>query len=92
MMGWDLCNQTTQKAQKDYHCDACHFIQEYLNQGIFSFAEMRQIVKAKRNNWKIKKGEVYEKVSGKWDGDFAVFRAIPAMDALCIEHELYPEE
>ena len=50
--------------QDDYHLsedlvkNACEFINEAINEGYFSFAEMRLIVKAKRNGWKIKKGEI----------------------------------
>lgn len=90
-MGWDLHETSTPKARKDYHCDACDFICEVINEGYFSFAEMRLIAQAKRNGWKIKKGQIYDKTSGKWDGEFSVFRAIPEMNALCLEHDLYYE-
>jgi len=90
-MSWDFYEHSTPKARKDYRCDACEFINEAINEGYFSFAEMRLIVKAKRNGWKIKKGEIYDKCSGKFDGDFSVFRAIPEMNDLCLKHDLYYE-
>lgn len=90
-MGWDFYEATTPKARKEYRCDACEYINSVINEGYFSFAEMRLIVKAKRDGWKIKKGQIYDKVKGKWEGDFSIFRARPEMNELCLKHDLYYE-
>lgn len=77
-------------AKKDYSCDACDYI---LKNGIdgnnYPISELRKIVKAKMNGYKILKGERYVMQVNKLDGDFYVFRAIPEMHELCLKYELY---
>ena len=88
---WDLEKNTEPKAAKDYPCDACEWIFNSINEGIFSFDEMRLIVKAKRDNWKVKKGQKYVKVTGIWNGDWSVFRGRPEIDALCHKYKIYQD-
>lgn len=90
-MGWEVETTSEPIARKNYRCDACDWIHDSINQGIFSFAEYRLIAKARRDNWQIKKDQRYLKVSGKWDGDWSTFRARPEMHDLCVEHEIYQE-
>lgn len=90
-MGWDCYEESTPIARKDYNCDASDFLCEMIGEVKFSFAELRLIVKAKRDKWRIKKGQKYLKVKGKWDGDFCTFRARPELDDICRKHELYYE-
>ncbi|KZX78272.1 hypothetical protein A3715_10415 [Oleiphilus sp. HI0009] len=90
-MSWDFYEQTEPVARKDYRCDATGYLYEVINEGYFSFSDYRLIVKAKRDRWKIKKGQKYIKVVGKWDGEFCTFRARPEMHALCEKHNLYYE-
>ena len=49
------------------------------------------ISKAVAEGCKILKGQRYIKVSGKREGEFAVFRARPEIDAICKKYELYRE-
>lgn len=90
-MSWDFCEVTTQAARKDYRCEASDWVLEQVNEGLFTFAEMRLIVKAKREKWRIKKGQKYIKCQGKYMGEFNVFRARPELDELCRKYELYQE-
>lgn len=90
-MSWDFCETTTQTARKDYRCEASDWIWEQVNEGLFTFAEMRLIVKARREKWRIKKGQKYIKCQGKYMGEFTVFRARPELDELCRKYELYQE-
>lgn len=77
-------------ARKEHNCDACNWI---LNTGIdgmgFSISEKRAIVKARRNKWKITKGQKYIRQSNIKDGDLYTFKAIPELHELCLKHDLY---
>jgi len=76
-------------ARKDYNCSACEWIREDLRD--FTFAEFREIVRAKRNGWKIKKGQRYIKQINICDGDFCVYKAIPEIHDICIENDLFDD-
>jgi len=58
---------------------------------LFTFAERRQIVIARRNGWRIKKGEKYVKQFTKCCGDIGTFRAIPAIHAICVKYKIYQD-
>ena len=79
-------------ARKDHACMACEWL---LNDGLgnieFSISEYRQIVKARRNGWKIKKGQKYLHQVCKHDGEIVDFRAIPEINELCWKHEIYQD-
>ncbi len=91
-MGWDVCTSSTPIARKDYRCEASTWIIECgLGEVTFTFAELRTIAKAKREGWKIKKGQRYFKCAGKWYGEWSTFRARQDMHELCIKYDLYQE-
>jgi hypothetical protein len=90
-MSWSPEHVTEPIARRDYMCDACDWVIEYIGEGIFSFKEYRLIVKIKRNGWKIKAGQKYLKLTGKYEGEWSVFRAIPEMNQLCLDHDLYQQ-
>ena len=77
-------------ARKNHHCDACEFI---LNNGVngngYPISELRIIVKAKRNGYKILKGEKYFNQVGIFDGDFYSFKGIPEIVELCQKYDLF---
>lgn len=85
-----VLSESTPVARKEHRCDACEWI---LSAGIggmgFSISEKRAIVKAKRNNWKIVKGQKYFRQSNIQDGDLVTFKAIPELHELCLKHDLY---
>lgn len=94
---------TTQRARKDYRDDSAEFIKEamdiirhgYLDRGKiikFQFHELRAIAQLKANNWKIKKGQMYEKQFNKMDGDVYTFRTLPAIGDICQKHKLYGDD
>lgn len=76
------------KARKDYNCDATIYLREYGDYDMFTLEEMEII---NNTNGKIKKGETYRKVVGKFEGELYTFRAIPEIDDICLKYELYPE-
>lgn len=89
---YELIRQETPIAQKDYICHASETLMQlpFEDWGL-SFAEYREIVKAKRQKWKIKKGQRYNKYIGLYEGDFCVFRAIPAIDKIYNRVEAYDQ-
>ncbi len=91
-MSVQVLSESTPTARKSHNCDACDFI---LNGGIsgfgYSFAELRLIAKAKKNNFNIVKGQKYINQNNKCMGDIYTFKAIPEMHELCLKYELYDE-
>lgn len=82
-------------ARKEYTCDACLWLtSDYwwrLEKGLFTFNELKEIVKAKQSNWNIQKGQRYRKLIIKDGGEFYVFKAIPAIDDICQKYDFYEE-
>lgn len=87
-----LLSESTPTARKEHVCMASEFVREAMNQGIFTFNEYRDIIKMKRKDWKIKKGEEYLRQGIVSDGHVYTFKANLEMDYLCVEYDLYPEE
>ncbi len=88
----ELISETTPKARKDHYCDASEWLNNNgIGQVSFTFAEYRQIAKAKRNKWRIKKGECYIRQCSKDGSELYTFKAIPAIHKICITNDLYEE-
>mgnify|MGYP003641844858 CR=1 FL=1 len=90
-MSWDFYNLTTQKARKEYRCDAMEIIHNSMAIEEFTQDEQVLIIKAESESCKITKGSIYTKCSGKWDGEFTVFRARIEIDTICLKYDLYAE-
>ena len=90
-MGWDFQKNTIQRARKEYRCDAMEFIDNMMSLEEFTEDEQALILKAKSERCKITKGSIYVKTSGKWEGDFTVFRARLEIDTICLKYDLYAE-
>ena len=85
-------SETMPVARKAYHCDACDWIGNYINDGVtFTIADYRQIVKAKRNQWRIQPGQRYIKQFNTDGNDVWTFRAIPEIHDLCVKYDLYDD-
>jgi hypothetical protein len=89
----DIIREATPTARNDYNCDACEWL---VNNGCdwtdYTYAERRLIVKARRNKWRIQKGDKYYLQVNNYYGDFGQFRAIPEMNDICIKYELYQQD
>ena len=85
-----VLSEQTPTARKEHECMASEFI---YNLGIngcgYSFAELRIIAKAKRNKYKIIKGQKYIRQNNKYNGELYAFKAIPEMHEICLKHDLY---
>lgn len=91
-------SQSKPVARKNYGCDACVWITEsgaYLNEFNdydFTATEEKAIATAKKNGWRVMKGEKHSQASVvDCDGVLISWRAITAIHEICLEHELYPE-
>lgn len=90
---YQFLRDDTPVARKTYLCDASEYVQEWLHQQIFTISEYREIVKAKRQGWKIQPGQKYIKQVGVDEGahEMMVYRAIPDMHDLCLKYDLFPD-
>lgn len=89
---WDMQTVTTPKARKDYPCEACQWLlNDCWQEADYTPEEWQQMEQAKADGYKILSGQKYIKVSGKWEGEFAVFRARPEIDAICQKYDIYQE-
>ena len=88
-MAWEFEETTEQVATKDYNCDACDWVNNDFANLDLSFSELRSYALAKRDKFKIKKGQMYTKTKGKWDGEFCTFRARIDIDKICLAHFVY---
>lgn len=84
----DVIRKSQPIARKDYNCDAWHW---YDNAGIYD--DLTEEEKATVDNCAgiIKKGERYIYVVQKYWGEFNIFRANIAIDAICRKYNLYEE-
>lgn len=86
-------------ARKNYGCDACVWITEgilgydCIDDYNMTFAELRSIVRAKQNGWRIMKGQKHLQATiESCDGDLLSWRAIPEIDEICKKYEIYVYE
>lgn len=80
-------------ARKKYTCNACEWIDALLPYDLsdyeMTYTELKEIVKARRNGWQIVPGQQYIREIGIYEGDFYVWRGIPAIDAICYKYDIY---
>ena len=85
-----ILSQSIPKARKPHSCMASEFICGAGVNGFgYSFSELRVIAKAKKNKFKIIKGQKYLRQNNICDGDIYTFKAIPEMHQICLDHDLY---
>ena len=87
-----VLSESNPTARKEHSCMACDFILGYgVNGYVYTFAELRVIAKAKKNHFKIIKGQQYLKQINKYEGELYTFKAIPEMHQICIDHDHYEQ-
>ncbi len=79
-------------ARKEHKCMACEWV---LTAGLdiadFSMREKRLLVKAKKNKYKIDKGQKYIRQGNIQYGELYTFKAIPEIHQICLDHDIYCE-
>ena len=89
----ELISVSEHVARKQYTCNACEWVDnvllEYRHEYDLTCAELREIVKARRNNWQIVPGQRYIREVQKYEGELLVWRAIPAIHAICLKYDIY---
>ena len=84
-------SESTQKARKEHNCMTREYIEDSINQGIFTFSEYRKIAKMIKSNWKIQIGEKYLRQNNLYDDGLFSFKASIPMHNLCCKYGLYTE-
>lgn len=87
-----LLSESRPVARKPHRCDAFAWVMESYEDGIFSYRELREIVRMRRQHGMIQPGQRYIRQSQIFDGELCTFKANPEMDAICRSHGLYPDE
>lgn len=92
-MSWEIAKVEHPVARKNYQCQASVWIDNTVGffRSEFDPEDWEKIKVAAKKDFKILKGEKYKKISGKFDGEFGVFRAIPELDDICKKYDLYDE-
>lgn len=80
-------------AKKHYRCGAS---KQWMRSGYTvaecETSEQRLIVEAaEANKWRILPGQAYRKVTGIHEGEFSTYRAMPGMDAVCRDLDMWDE-
>ncbi len=89
-----LVANNTVRAEISYDCNSSEWLREYLKETgtkDLSISEMRLIVKARQDKYKIKSGDLYN-YSLVMDEDNALhpFRSIIGIGELCFKHKMFP--
>lgn len=91
-----VINSTNVKsARKNHNCSACEWLlyggsfQDLADNYPLTYAEKRELVKAKQNKYEIQKGEPYLKQFNKNEGQVYYFKSIPAIHQICCKYNLY---
>lgn len=87
---WELEKTTYPIAKKNYHCEASDWVDNGCLDDI-SKADMATIKKAKEEGFKILLGTKYLKTTGKWDGEFSIYRCRIDLHDICIKYGIYPD-
>lgn len=89
-MSWEMEQHSNPVARKNYTCNAADWL---LNTDWedFSKEDVVTILLARKDGFRILKGEKYVKVTGKWEGEFSVFRARPELEAICQKYDVYDD-
>jgi len=86
-MSWDFCVEKIKKAAKDYNCQAYIWL---VNSEIEDLTDDEKNI-IEESSGKIRKGESYIHVSGKWEGEFMVFRSRIDLNDICKKYDVYQD-
>ena len=88
-------NIRIRKAKNNYDDSSAEFIidaiYELRNLKKLSFSEWRIIAESRKDNWKIKKGQLHEVQVIKMDGKIYTYRSKTGLISLCSKYKLFPD-
>lgn len=87
-----LIRETRPVARRPHRCDAYIWIRETYENGVFTYEELREIVKVRRQKGLIQPGQQYIRQVQIYQGEFCEFKALPKMDDICRKYDLYPDD
>jgi hypothetical protein len=93
-----ILKETFHKAKKDYVCTSCYFMlstdsfENLCKDYDLTSEEIESFIKAKENNFMIKKGDIYLYQVGIYDGDFYLSKVIPEIHEICLKRGFYNED
>lgn len=88
-----VISETNPIARKAYECNACYYVRMLASGDVdFSIADLRKIVLARRDGWKILPGQRYNKQVQKFEGELVVVRSRPEIMEICHRHKLYGDD
>ena len=78
-------------AIREHECMACEWILngDGINGMGFTRPELRALSRARKNKWRIVKGQEYIKQGNTYEGEVYTFKAIPEIHAICLKYNLY---
>ncbi len=87
-----LISESRPVARKPHRCGAYEWIKETYEDGTFTYQELRQVVKVRRQKGMIQPGQQYIRQVQIYEGEFCVFKALPDMDDICRKYDIYPDD
>lgn len=95
----EIVKHTTPVARKEYRCEAAPNVREWVQGGMWvedkhkkvTFADLRKIVVARQENFRILKGAKYVRQVNKMDGTIYTFKCRQDMMDICSKFDLWGE-
>lgn len=93
-MSYQVGETTYPTAKKIHDCDASLWIVNGDLHETFrccTWEEKKDIIRAKRNGWKIQPGQKYLRQAVVFEGRMSTFKAIPEMHDICVKYDIYED-
>lgn len=86
----DIISDKVITARKKHRCDAFDYIMNCYEDGLFTYAELRHIVKMRRQKGFILPGQQYRRQVNTFDG-FGVYKGEVELDKICKKYDLFDD-
>jgi DNA-binding transcriptional MerR regulator len=90
-MAAELISESIVKARKKHKDDTYRELIQHWKDLDLTIAELRTIVKMRRNNGCIMPGEMYSRATCKQDGELFTFKSKQEMLAIALKHDLWDD-
>jgi len=90
----EVISENTPTARKDHNCMASEWLTDSvysLSELPFTYKEKRAMALARKNRWKIKKGDKYLRATCKCEGELYTWKAIPAIHDICLNYDIFSD-